>query len=189
MKRDFLKNLDLGGGTKLPDEAVDAIMAEYGRSKATLEQTISTLTTERDGLQSQLTAANDTIKGYKEMDIDGIKAVAKDWEAKYNTETQRLKDELAEAQYGYCVKDAVAGLKFSSSSAKRAFTADLTAKKLPIQDGKLLGLDDFVTAYRETDPDAFVAEGKVPEAVRGGSSGTAPTIADNLRAAFGLPAK
>lgn len=168
MKREFLKGLDLGDGVKLPDGAVDAIMAEYGRSKSALEQAVATLTAERDGLQAQLTAANDTIKGCKEMDIDGIKAAA---------------------QYGYSVKDAAAGLKFSSDSARRAFIADLIAKKLPIQDGRLLGLDDFVAAYKETDPDAFSQEGKVPEAVRSGSGGAALSLGDSLRAAFGLQQK
>ena len=30
---------------------------------------------------------------------------------------------------------------------------DLTAKKLPLQEGKLLGLDDYVKGYRESDPE------------------------------------
>ena len=62
MTRDFLKNLDIENGAKLPDSAVEAIMAEHGKTKTSLEQQITTLTTERDNLQAQLGEANNTIK-------------------------------------------------------------------------------------------------------------------------------
>jgi hypothetical protein len=69
MKREFLKGLDLGNGARLPDEAVEAIMAEYGRTKAQLESTITSLTQERDGLSAQLSEASTTIQSYQDMDI------------------------------------------------------------------------------------------------------------------------
>lgn len=190
MKREFLESLDLGEGVKLPKSAIDAIMAENGRDIEAKNNTITTLTTERDGLQTQLNAANATIQSYKDMDIDGIKAKAGEWETKYNTDTQVLKDQLAATEYGFAVKEAVAGLKFSSESAKKAFVADLTAKKLPLQEGKLLGLEDFAKTYKESDPDAFLPENdeKTPVVTRGGGGG-GPTLGADaaLRAAFGLP--
>ena len=89
-------------------------------------------------VQTQLDEASKTIQSYKDMDIDGIKQSAADWETKYNTDTQALKDQLESTKYGYAVENAVGSLKFTSESAKKAFLADLTAKKLPIQEGKLL---------------------------------------------------
>lgn len=143
MKRDFLKNLDLGNGAHLSDDLVEQIMAEAGKTKTEMQNAITSLTTERDGLKTQLSDANATIQSYKDMDIDGIKQSAADWETKYNTDTQALKDQLESTKYGYAVENAVGSLKFTSESAKKAFLADLTAKKLPIQEGKLLGLEDF----------------------------------------------
>ena len=143
MKRDFLKNLDLGNGAHLSDDLVEQIMAEAGKTKTEMQNAITSLTTERDGLQSQLSDANATIQSYKDMDIDGIKQSAADWETKYNTDTQALKDQLESTKYGYAVENAVGSLKFTSEPAKKAFLADLTAKQLPIQEGKLLGLEDF----------------------------------------------
>lgn len=143
MKRDFLKNLDIGNGAHLSDDLVEQIMAEAGKAKTEMQNTITSLTTERDGLQSQLSDANATIQSYKDTDIDGIKQSAADWETKYNTDTQALKDQLESTKYGYAVENAVGSLKFTSESAKKAFLADLTAKKLPIQEGKLLGLEDY----------------------------------------------
>lgn len=122
--------------------------------------------TERDGLKIQLETANTTIQSYKDMDIDGIKQSAKDWETKYNTETQKLRDKLADMEYSRTVETAVSGLKFTSAAAKKAFMADLTAKKLTAQDGKLLGLDDFVSAYKQNDPSAFASEVPAPQFVK-----------------------
>ncbi len=51
MKRDFLKNLDLGEGARLPDAAIDAIMAEHGKTVNPLQETITGLTGEKDTLQ------------------------------------------------------------------------------------------------------------------------------------------
>lgn len=192
MKRDFLEGLDLGDGVKLPREAVEAIMAEHGKTKTALENSIAALTTERDGLKGQLDTAKGEIQSYQDMDIDGIKAKATEWETKYNTDTQALENRLAETEYGFAVKDAVGGIKFSSESARRAFVADLTAKKLPIQEGKLLGLEDFTKSYQESDPGAFVPEddGRTPTFVRGGGGGGSASGADAaLRMAMGLPDK
>lgn len=122
--------------------------------------------TERDTFRTQLETANTTIQSYKDMDIDGIKQSAKDWETKYNADTQMLRDKLADMEYGHTVETAVAGLKFTSTAAKKAFVADLTAKKLTVQDGKLLGLDDFVNAYKQSDPSAFASESPVPQFVK-----------------------
>lgn len=190
MKREFLEGLDIGEGVKLPKDAVDAIMAENGKDIEAKNNTITALTTERDGLKGQLQTANDEIKSYKDMDIEGIKAKAGEWETKYNTDTKALQDQLDAANYGFAVKEATSSLKFSSKAAREAFTSALTAKKLPLQEGKLLGMDDFVKAYQIDDPDAFMAEDNdhIPMATRGGGGGGNTLGAGAaLRAAFGLP--
>lgn len=171
MKRSFLAQLELVSGGNLANNDIEAIMAEYGRSKTAADNTIATLTAERDGLRQQLENAEKEIKSYKDMDIEGIKAAAASWEQKYTADTEALKQELADANYGFAVKEAAGSLKFSSESAKKAFVADLTAKKLPLQEGKLLGLADFVESYKEGDSAAFVeTEERQPVFVRGGGS-------------------
>lgn len=192
MKREFLEGLDLGEGAgKLPKSAVDAIMAEYGKDFAEKDNTISTLTTERDGLKAQLDEARTAIQSYKDMDIEGVKQSVKDWETKYNTDTQKLKDDLEAVKYGHAVEKAVSGLSFTSESAKKAFVSDLTAKQLKLEDGKLLGLEDFTKTYREADPGAFTPEDddKTPVITRGGTGGNPAGGNDALRAAFGLSDK
>lgn len=167
----------------LTDELMDQHSADVGK----LKQDLATATTERDTLKTQLGEANEKIKSYTDMDVDGIKQSVKDWETKYNTDTQALKDQLANQSYGYAVERSVAGLKFSSGAAQKQFIADLKSKKLPLQEDKLLGMEDYVKQYKEADPDAFASEDdKTPVAVRGGS-GAGPMTDAALRAAMGLP--
>lgn len=184
MKREDIKKLFPAA----TDEQIDQIMNLHSADVGTLRQSITSLTTERDNLKTQLEAANGEIKSYKDLDIDGIKKAAADWEARHAADTKALQDKLDAANYGFGVERAVSGLKFSSTAARNQFVSDLTAKKLPLQEGKLLGLDDYVKTYREQDPGAFAPENddKTPVAVKGGSGG--PTLGEDaaLRAAFGL---
>lgn len=184
MKREEIKNL-------LPDiskETLDAIMDLHSADVGTHKQNVTALTTERDQLKAQLEEANRQIQSYKDMDVEAIKKSAADWEAKHAADTKALQDKLDAATYGFGVERAVAGLKFSSTAARNQFVSDLTAKKLPLQEGKLLGLEDYVKSYRESDPGAFLPENneKTPVAVKGGGGITLGADAA-LRAAFGLP--
>lgn len=187
MKREDIKKLF----PSATDEQIDQIMNLHSADVGTHKNSVNALTTERDQLKEQLAEANKQIQSYKDMDVDGIKKSAEDWEAKHAADTKVLQDKLDAANYGFGVERAVSGLKFSSTAAKNQFVRDLTAKKLPLQEGKLLGLDDYVKTYKEQDPGAFAPDSteKTPVAVKGCGGG--PTMSGDaaLRAAFGLPAE
>ncbi len=119
--------------------------------------------TEISGLKQQLVDATATIKSYEDMDIEAIKQSAKDWETKYNADTQALQDKLAKKDYESVVNSKIASLKFSSEGAKKSFVNDLLAKDLKLEGGNILGFDDFVTNYKETDPKAFESDTPKPQ--------------------------
>ena len=114
--------------------------------------------TELTGVRQQLEDANNTIKTYEDMDVEGIKKSVQDWQTKYDTDTKALQDKLSKRDYDYAVEKKVDSLKFSSASAKKAFTTDLIAKELKLENDNLLGFEDFVKEYKEADPGAFVVE-------------------------------
>lgn len=91
MKRDFLKTLDLGEGARLPDAAVEAIMAEHGKTTGTLQESIRALTQERDQLQTQLAEAAEGAKQY--ADYDEIKAQRD--ELQKNIDTRNARDKVS----------------------------------------------------------------------------------------------
>ena len=76
----------------------------------------------------------------------------------YNTAKADYEKQLAQQAYDFAIRENVANLKFSSNSAKKAFIADITAKNLSMENGKILGFDDFVNAYKEQDAGAFIVD-------------------------------
>ena len=113
---------------------------------------------EVDNLREQLTAANNQIKEFQSMNIDEIKASAAAWQEKYAASEKAWQEKLAGLKYEAAAKDAIADIKFSSNSAKRAFLSDLQAKNLTLENDKLIGFSDFLNSCKESDPDAFAPE-------------------------------
>lgn len=173
MKREDLKEFNL------TDEQVQKIMDLHGADLERQKQTITTLTTERDAARSQLGEANKKLEGYDP-----------EWRAKAEKAENDAKEQVAALQNDFAAQTAISAVKFSSESAKKAFLSDLKAKNLPLQEGKLLGFDDYLANYKKNDPGAFAPEGGLPR-MAAGTSGqpAAPTAHEQanaaLRAAFG----
>lgn len=189
MKREFLEGLGL------EKETVDKIMAENG---ADLEREKAKTTVAKADLadaQGKLSTAQAELDGLKKAngDVAAIQQKLTDLQAKYDKDTGDLKGQLADRDYSDAITSAIAskGLKFSSKSAERAFTAALKEKKLELKDGHLDGLDDFIKAQKEADPDAFAPD-KAPPRLVGpmGGGGPAPesahqTVAEQLAEKIG----
>lgn len=139
-----LQLINLKDGGYVPKEKLDSKIAELS------------------GVKKQLEDASKEIKSYQDMDIDGIKKAASDWEEKYKTDTAALNEQMQKQAYEFAVRDAANGLNFTSNAAKKQFIADVVEKNLPLENDKLLGFEDYVTAYKESDPGTFVVE-KEPE--------------------------
>ena len=94
-------------------------------------------------------------------------------QAKYDQDTGDLRTQLADRDYADAIGKAITGkgLKFSSKSAERAFIAALKEKKLELKDGELTGLDDFIKAQKEADPEAFAPDKAPPRFATGAGSG------------------
>lgn len=141
------------------------------------------LQTECNGYKSQLKEANDTIKSYKDMDIDGIKQSAADWEAKYNADTKKLADQLADQERSFAAERFLDGQKIKSPLSKKAITQDFLAQKLELKDGKFVGADEYMKRVREQYPDEFEKEGQRKEIfVRGTTNTHKPTTSSEEEA-------
>ena len=152
MKTEDLKALGLN------DDQVQRVFAMNGEDMNGLKASVATLTAERDAAREQLADANKKLEGYDP-----------EWKTKATQAQQQAEQQIAELKASHAAASAAAGIKFSSESAKKAFLADLTAKKLTLQDdGTLLGFDDFVKSYKQSDPGAFAQEGGYPAVKDGG---------------------
>lgn len=162
MKREEVKSII----PNITDEQLGQIMDLHGADIERQKQTIATLTTERDTARTQLGEANKKLEGYDP-----------EWKTKAEQAENNAKAQVAELQSDFAAQSAVSGVKFSSESAKKAFLSDLKAKKLPLQEGKLLGFDDYLKSYKESDPGAFAPEKAAPTVTVGGK-GQAPAASN-----------
>lgn len=159
MKTEDLKALGL------TDEQVQRVFAMNGEEMNGLKANVDTLKAERDAVRTQLADANKRLEGYDP-----------EWKQKADQARQQAEQQVAEMKAGYAATSAASSLKFTSDSAKKAFLADLNAKKLPLQDdGTLLGFDDYVASYKKSDPGAFAKEQGYPAVKDGGDPAKAPT--------------
>lgn len=104
MKTEELKALGLN------DEQVQKVFAMNGADIERKNQTITTLTTERDAARTQLGDANKKLEGYDP-----------EWKTKAEQAENNAKAQVAALQSDFAAESAVSGVRFSSESARKAF--------------------------------------------------------------------
>lgn len=116
------------------------------------------LNEDKKKIQGQLDDANKKIEDLSKLNAEDLQKEIDDWKQKYEEDTKALNDDIAKREREYLINDLIRDLKFSSESAKKAFKTELSSKDLKIEDGKLIGFDDYLSSYKKSDPQAFVEE-------------------------------
>lgn len=186
---EILKDL---GITVPEDKAAEfqKLVAENYKTVAEFDKKVGRLETERDGLQSQLDTATETLKKFEGIDADQIKAELAAATKKAEDAEQSLKDQLEERDYNDALKACMAGVKFSSNAARDAILAKIRQQGLKRDGDKLLGFEDAIKAAREADPEAFAKEedpntppaAKVTAKMSGGTGGKTYKSKDEIMA-------
>lgn len=169
MTRKFLE--DMG----LEKDAIDKIMAENGsdienarnseKGKFDNERTalqgqltdlqgqIDQRNTDISNLQASLTAAQaDASK------LTDIQTELSGLQSKYEADQAAWAQKTAQQAYEFAVRERANALNFSSKAAKQEFIREAIGKEFKSENGVLLGFDDYVNVYKESDPGAFVVE-------------------------------
>jgi len=189
MTREFLKNLGL------EDSVIDQILNENTQDVNKEKAQTTTAQTELSAAQEKLKTALAGLEAQKAAGGDPAAAQKQleELQTKYDTDTNALKAQLADRDYSDAITRAISdkALKFSSRSAERAFIAALKEKKLELKDGVLTGVDDFIQAQKEADPDAFAPEKAPPRFLTGSGGGhgapggSQKTVAERMAEAIG----
>ena len=90
--------------------------------------------TELNGVRQQLDDANREIQSYKDMDIDGIKQKASEWENKYKTDTAALNEKLAQQERAFARDLFFKGYQFSSQFAEDGVRAAFDKQEFKLVD-------------------------------------------------------
>ena len=147
MKREDVSKIIPG----ITSDQLDSIMNLHGADITAKVNEITTLKAEKTTLTEQLSTANSKLEGYDP-----------EWKAKAEQAKTDAAAQVAALEKGYALERKASGLKFSSESAKKAFLSDLEAAELPVQEDKVLGFEDFLSKYKESDPSAFLPDKPAP---------------------------
>lgn len=147
-------------------------------SKSKYDSDIKAKDTDIEGLNSQIENLNSTIstrdtdladlqKKLEEAGTDSAKLAElteqfTGLQSKYDADIKNYQQQMAHQSYEFAVKEFASKQKFSSEAARRDFTAAMIARNLEMENGKILGRDDFLESYTTENSDAFVVE-KEPE--------------------------
>lgn len=132
--------------TKTPE----TVQAEPTPEQA--EPSVKTYTEqEYNALKTQLDTANDTIKSYEKMDIDGIKASVEDYKQKW----EQSENDRKAFEHRTKVSSFVKSLGLKDDIYEKHVTDLILEKDLKFDGDKLIGGDDVVKQFREKYPDAF----------------------------------
>lgn len=133
---------------------------KFDNEIATRENTITDLTTQLSGRDTDLQALQDKLTNAENnsMQLDNVTQELTNLQTKYENDTKEYQQKLKDQEYSFAVKDFANSKKFTSNAAKRDFISCMMDKKLVMENGNILGANDFVTEYSKENSDAFVVE-------------------------------
>ncbi len=153
VKSNNAKFVDINEGNYVSKHKYDDDIKGLNNQIETLNSTI----TQRDGdleqLRKDLEAA-----GTNQESLQALQTSFTDLQGKYDADTKAYKSQLKKQAYEFAVKEFASGKKFTSQAAKRDFINSMITKDLKMEGDKILGAEDFVTAYSADNADAFVVE-------------------------------
>lgn len=152
-------------------------------AKTYSEEEYNKIVGELNSVKEQLGTANETIKSYTEMDIDGIKASVQDYKQKWEkSEADRKAFEHKTKVNGF-----VKSLGLKDDIYEKHVSDIIIEKGLKFDGEKLIGGDDVVSVFRDKYPDAFRTAEPVPKvSVSTTGDSTVKDRTSLFRAAAGL---
>jgi len=182
MKREFLKGLGIS------EELVESIMAEHGKTVEANKTEAETLRRSEEELKKQLEEANSQIRTFKDMDIDGVRKAAKDWEEKAKNAEAESKKRIAEMQLDHAVERELSGAKARNHKAVLAL---IDREKLTLENDTVKGLSEQLEDIKKENEYLFEGEKQPPAPQFSGRTFSAQREAEDaaIRQAMGLPPK
>lgn len=157
MKTEFLKELGIA------EEVISKIMAENGKD---IEATKNKFADYED-VKKQLKTADETINGYKNMDIDGIKRSATEWETKAKQAEIDAAKKISDMQFNHALNGALTGAKAKNV---KAVSALLNMEGLKHDGESIIGLKEQLESIKKDN--AYLFEDDTPPVKFTGATNT-----------------
>lgn len=177
----------------ISEEVATQILAMNGKdienAKATVtaakDKEIATLTTQRDGIQSQLDTATETLKKFEGIDLEQIQTELQTYKTKADDAEKRFTRELTQRDQRDWLTAKLDEYGVKSPLARKQITTEVMSEKDGLkwkaaEDGKtgmFYGFDDYMKAAKEEDANLYqTAEEKAAAEKADDLKKKAPTI-------------
>lgn len=184
MKREELKKLL---GESATDELIDQIMELHGKTVEKHKADIAALTSERDGLKTQLAEAGNVIDGLKKLDPEAMQKAVDEWKAKAEAAEAESQKQIGALKFEYALDAALTGAKAKNAKAVKAL---LNTELLKLaEDGSISGLKDQLEKIQAENDYLFESDKPDPKIVLGGNNqnSNSDTFLAAVRKGAGLP--
>lgn len=142
----------------LTNEQSEKVMAQYGRDVSKLQKENKELSDDRDKEKRRADTAEETLKKFDGVDLEGMRAEVDNWKSKAENAEKDYAEQIAKRDFEDALKEEIGGYKFTSEAAKKAILSEIREAGLKVKDGKILGLSDLLEQMKEKDASAFVDE-------------------------------
>lgn len=145
-------------GIEVPEDKVATInkaVSENYKTVSEFEKKVSKLESENESLKERAETAEETLKGFEGKDLSAMQKEIDDWKEKATKAESEYNAKMAEHEKQELMKEAMAGIEFTSESARKAITAQI-AEGVSVKNGKLIGFNDLLEDAKKSDASAFV---------------------------------
>ena len=113
---------------------------------------------DRDQWKTRAETAEETLKGFDGVDVEGLNKQIEDWKNKAAEAQKDFQRQIEERDFNDALKEEMEAFKFTSEAAKKAIMAEVKEAGLKLKDGKILGLSDLIGQIKEKDASAFAPD-------------------------------
>ena len=145
-------------GIEVPEDKVATInkaVSENYKTISEVEKKTSKLESERDSWKDRAETAEETLKGFEGKDFATITRERDEWKKKAEDAEKEYSAKEAEREKQELLKEAMAEIEFTSESARKAITAQIS-EGVSVKNGKLIGFNDLLEDAKKNDASAFV---------------------------------
>lgn len=170
-------------GIEVPEEKKQGLETEFSESYREAQE-FKELNTELEGVKGQLSQANEQIAGFKELDIEGVKQKAAEWEQKYNQAAQDSAREIEQLKFDFALDKELTKAQARNPKAVKAL---LDRDALKYDKGKIIGLEEQLETLKKGEDSAFLFGSAAPTVQFTTQSQSFQQMNDNdARAVMGL---
>lgn len=170
-------------GIEVPEEKKQGLETEFSESYREVQE-FKELNTELEGIKGQLSQANEQIAGFKELDIEGVKQKAAEWEQKYNQAAEDSAREIEQLKFDFALDRELTKAQARNPKAVKAL---LDRDALKYDKGKIIGLEEQLETLKKKEDSAFLFGSAAPTVQFTTQSQSFQQMNDNdARAVMGL---